>query len=334
MLEGVHYSIQPGVSRLTMSFEGPIAYSSTTAGDRIVLCFGHTSVASPPGAARLAFKDGLVRSLTIDRMGVDSTRLTVVLREGTSYTMVRSAEKQLLSMDVVTRASGPAAASAPARPAPQRRTVPGKKPDQESRLVDIPALARSEAADRGAQPAASAATAREESRRVTSLSPILLLGSMVGIALLGTLALLAVAAKKQIGVRDAGAGSVRPVQPPTVQSPPREETRPAEPDETEDADQQEEMEPAETDEPMIEGSSRQLAKMFRRGQEELQLVARLHAGINNASGKKVARVCSSTSTRTQRAHAAKKLGIGRGEIDLVLHLQALAEERVKGEETL
>ena len=76
-----------------------------------------------------------------------------------------------------------------------------------------------------------------------------------------------------------------------------------------------------------------VGKGLRGTREELALAMRLHSGSMGDSTRRRARsACSADATTAERVRAAKKLGIGRGEIDLALRLQKLESQTpVEGE---
>jgi hypothetical protein len=80
-------------------------------------------------------------------------------------------------------------------------------------------------------------------------------------------------------------------------------------------------------------TSLQLARSFRRGSEEITLSRRLHAQpVAPLSVGKMQQMLARSTTQTQRLHAARKLGVGRGELDLALKLKTLRPAQPKTEE--
>lgn len=70
---------------------------------------------------------------------------------------------------------------------------------------------------------------------------------------------------------------------------------------------------------------------LRGTREELALAMRLHSGtMGESTRRRAMSACSADATTAERVRAAKKLGIGRGEIDLALRLRKL-ETNAPGE---
>jgi hypothetical protein len=80
-------------------------------------------------------------------------------------------------------------------------------------------------------------------------------------------------------------------------------------------------------------TSLQLARSFRRGSEEIILSRRLHAQpAAPLSVGKMQQMLARSTTQTQRLHAARKLGVGRGELDLAMKLKTFRPAPPKNEE--
>ena len=76
-----------------------------------------------------------------------------------------------------------------------------------------------------------------------------------------------------------------------------------------------------------------LGRDLRSAREELALALRLHSGPMGEGSRRCARTaCSADATTADRVRVAKRLGIGRGEIELALRLQKLESNTpVEGE---
>jgi hypothetical protein len=79
--------------------------------------------------------------------------------------------------------------------------------------------------------------------------------------------------------------------------------------------------------------SYQLARSFSRGREEV-LLARRFQEAPTITQQRITRVVSDEAGTTQRASAARKLGVGRGEVDLAMRLKGLQNGGTKKEEVL
>jgi hypothetical protein len=80
-------------------------------------------------------------------------------------------------------------------------------------------------------------------------------------------------------------------------------------------------------------TSLQLARTFRRGSEEIALAQRLHEhAVPAFTPERMDTVLSRATTTTQRLHAARKMGVGRGEFDLAVKLKSMTQVQEKKEE--
>jgi hypothetical protein len=69
-----------------------------------------------------------------------------------------------------------------------------------------------------------------------------------------------------------------------------------------------------------------VGKDLRSARGELSLAMRLHAGpMADGTRRRARSACSADASNAERVKVAKRLGIGRGEIDLALRLQKLEE---------
>ena len=175
VLKDVRYVVQPVFSRVTMHFQGDIKYTAIQQDNRIIIGFPRTRVASPPGAAKLEFKTGHVRGLTIDRISADSIRVTIVLRDRMTYRVVQPKADNQLYMDVMvdTGKAVAAASRPPAKPA-VRQEASAKGPERKSTFVDIPAIARTQIDDLSQRGAAAQTEPKKENlqARENQLKPV------------------------------------------------------------------------------------------------------------------------------------------------------------------
>lgn len=75
-------------------------------------------------------------------------------------------------------------------------------------------------------------------------------------------------------------------------------------------------------------TSLQLARTFKRGSEEITLTKRFHDQATPVlTSDRMDNVLSHATTPTQRLHAARKLGVGRGEFDLALKLKSMVQDK-------
>lgn len=338
-LTNVRYNVQSFGSRVTLRFEGAATYSVRESHEQVIFAFSRTRVASPPGAARLSFQSGHVKSLTIDRLPADSARVVLTLADGTGYSVRPMKEGSELEIDVI-RTRNVAAVPLPAPTKPQAKLAnpkPGVPAEKKSSLVDIPAIARNQiAAESAPQPRQTPEPARHEtpvtSPQTTSgmLSPLILVAVVLVILGAGIGMLLWLASKRQYGVAKKSVIAVAPGPAPhkshlTVSPLHREVKKEAE--ETDVLDDE-----TGDDETSLDESTLRLGRSFQRGEEEMNLVARLRSRSETPVMKKsMTKTLNASATQSQRLTAARKLGIGTGEVDLAIHLKKFSQKSFRKE---
>jgi len=333
-LSGIRYNNQERSSRLTMQFAGEVRYSVQCEGNRLLLGFSSARPASPPGVARLQFKDGYIRSVTTDRIGQDSLFVVVVLREGTTYTLVRPADGNALFVDVVPdpeyRAPAVTAPKAP-KPAPQKQ-VPAN-----SSLVDIPSIARTQVeaplqqavlnAPAASTPAAAAVPATESGRTSLIGPDVMLLGGGGLIALLTTAGILLLIRRWDHRRAHTARSPHTAALPAADDSATREDIRAL-------------LERASRRSPVVEEDSApqmfeertEMAKAFGRGTEEMSLAMTLGTkGKPRANKQRLDQLVLKKASSAQRRTAARKLGVGVGEVELALQLRRFQSTRKQKE---
>lgn len=344
VLEDVRYAVQPTYSRVTLHFQGDISYTAVQQENRIMLGFRRTRVASPPGAARLEFKTGHVRGLTIERVTTDSTRVVIALKDRMTYRIVQPKAENQIYMDVSldTAQATPITMHPPVKAVAKPETA-SRNQERKSQLVDIPGIARKQM-DEANQRTESRVepltgkdslrvreepgkTAEPERAGTSSLSPMFLILAVVLIAAFTTGVLLYVASRRQMGV--IASPQKQEIRPPVISTPTRGSlpTPRALIPEVEHEDEVSRIESAERDE-----DPTQLARIYGRGQSELDLALRLRgsaaAGLTSA---KMQQALRATKSRTQQLNAARKLGVGRGELELALNLDRLRHLKARKE---
>lgn len=323
LLRDVHYNVQQGISRLTLCIDGGIRYSAVKQENRIVFGFPHTRVGSPPGAARLGFTSGLISGVTIDRVKTDSTRVVVTLRDQTTYRVVQPISGSELLVDVMVDTGAVAAAVKPMRTGPPRAMTQPPKPNPRAGLVDIPSIARTQVQEgentsrgrREVQAPSPAAPPVAEQQGPAILS-LVLVGALAFAGVFGTAILLVVASRKSrtATVKTTTASDAagrRPAFPTDViPAASREESPGAFPEEVEE-------EP-----PMLDDRALHYARQFRRGHDELEFASRIEElPSGRAIPEVVNRLRATKASPARRISAARKLGVGCGELELAIHLK-------------
>jgi hypothetical protein len=339
ILKDVRYGVLPACSRVTLVFGGDIRFSIDHGKNLVRLSFSRTRVDPPPRATRLRFSEGLVQNVVVTRIQRDSLSIAVTLREHTTYRCVQPSGGNEVHIDVFPKEGMPKQTvlhpARPVPPAPAVTRAPAKdaaaEPEVRERvggLIDVAAIAGAqvEEENRQAHPPRAHTTNNLVAASAKALSPLLMIGLVVMVAL--TSGGLVFFVMRPTGSAPAppepsyAAPLQHPGQARAAFSPADGEPLPAE----------EQEEPAEEEDGERE-TSLQLARSFRRGSEEITLSRRLHTQPSAPlSVGKMQQMLARSTTQTQRLHAARKLGVGRGELDLALKLKTLRPASPKNEE--
>jgi hypothetical protein len=343
ILKDVRYGVLPAYSRVTLVFGGDIRFSTDHGKSLVRLVFSRTQVAPSPQVTRLRFSEGLVQNVVVRRLPGDSLSVSVTLREHTTYRCVQPSGGNEVHIDVFPKEgmAVPAIVRAPAQgTAGSVRRLPAvirapaqsvaaepKLRERVAGLIDVAAIARAqvEGENRPADPHART-TEGPLPTPVKAGSPLLLIGLMAMVALTSGGLVFFV-------MRLTGSTPVHriPSSATTLQHPGHAGTTVSSADEeprrTGDEEERLEEEDGERE------TSLQLARSFRRGSEEITLSRRLHTQpAAPLSIGKMQQMLARSTTQTQRLHAARKLGVGRGELDLALKLKTLRPASPKIEE--
>jgi hypothetical protein len=353
-LNDVRYSTEGGHSRVTLSFDGEVRYSPSLEGGVVRLGFSRTSVAVPMKARRQLLQNGLVTAISVTPLSNDSAVVAIMLQPGTTYRCVLPSSGNSLQVEVLPvngRAAGREMLNSAGRlasavktvirktPAPPARaseplTRPTAAPAQAkkdagtetmrtpaSTMVDIPAIAREQL---HAEPAARTAYLASPPKESAGVSPVaaVALSSLIAVLVTGTGIAVVLRLRNKAAKPTAPPSPVKPVL-----APPADEIS-SRPHMGLDLITDEPVEDDESE--FIHDTSLQLARTFRRGSEEITLARRLHdRPTPQLSGPRMDETLSRATTQTQRLHFARKLGVGRGEMDLAVKLRTIrpAEKR-------
>ena len=194
-------------------------------------------------------------------------------------------------------------------------------------LIDVAAIARAQIETENRPPDPRARTTQKPAAAPAEAgSPLLLIGLMTMVALTsGGFVFVVMRRTGSVPAQPAPRAAV----PPQLHSPAHGVVPPVDEDQLQPGEQEY---PAEEEDGERE-TSLQLARSFRRGSEEITLSRRLHAQpAAPLSVGKMQQMLARSTTQTQRLHAARKLGVGRGELDLALKLKTLRPATPKNEE--
>ena len=291
VLRSIRYSMEGDAGKLMIGTTGIPVVVAGGSGEYITLGFRHATVSSPPGAARVFFKDGPMRSAAIDRSASDSVTVTVRLRapgrmdvglEG--HDVVLQVAPRSVKGEGTRKASVPVAAAISS----QLKLRSGEAAEHRGSGTDV-----------AAKPA-------------RSLDFISILGMFALAAVTSLGFALAVVRRWE---KNTPAAQPPPVVANEGDAEDQPEPQALELSGLESSDEEEETE----DE--IEARAYQLAKALRRGKGEMDLALRMEQRQEKVLAERISTSCRSAKTKAQRVRNAKRLGVGRGEIDLALRLK-------------
>jgi hypothetical protein len=352
-LKDIRYDVQSGSSRVTLVFDGEVRYSPIAAEGSIRIGLSNTSVAIPARARRQSLSSGPASAITITTLPDDSVIVAIALHGSATYRCILPASGNALYIDII--GTGDGAAARHATQVPRERPAPAKskgatmmgallrvpaqpsaaksapatakvaepapsEPNRSAGVVDISAILRDQMRADSRQH-----TARER-LNVQALSPVAA----------GAISLVIVLMLTGSGLALAFVFRKPPVRPPAAAQPVQPEpsvellvdSKPALPRRELPVD-----EPDDSDESRFaHETSLQLARTFRRGSEEITLARRLHDHASpQLSGARMEEKLGRTTTPDQRLHIARKLGVGRGEMDLAMKLRTIRSTEKKEE---
>lgn len=348
VLKDVAVTGTPGQGRVSFAFSGDVRFSIEEGKNAVRVLFAHARPADAGVLARRASATGPVSHVAFQRPAADSIVAHIALAPGSTYRWVRPAGSSMLHVDV--RGTAPARPVAAVRPQPApapRELKPVVEPSLSapptaapSCIVDIPAIARRQV-DEEAQYAAG--SVRDGRAATVAFPPLGVALLSVVLSLVGTAGILALVRK----MRPAHTGgtmpaAAAPVLPPAARPRPLVSMRPAPVEQEEEPGGEPDRIRAlfaatagdrEAEEDTGRETSLQIARTFRRGSEEISLARKFHEQpAPSLTPAKMQTVLSRATTKTKRLHAARKMGVGRGEFDLAEKLSALAQTPVRKED--
>ena len=332
-LTDVRYSAQAGYSRVTLLFRGEVRYSPLGSDGVVRLGFSHTGIAIPMKARRQLLNSGLVTAISVSSLPGDSTIVSLMLRKATTYRCVLPASGNALYVDVLPTGGQSAlprlsAASTrrvtPVKPEPPQATAAQSHVPAANPVIDIPGVAREQLHAESSPPSPHVSMQQPAQAGLTP-AVALALSAIVVIMLTGSGAALALAFRKKPAkpavVTPRTVWTETPVLHPTLA-----ERGIAGPELLVD-------DPDENDEShFAHETSLQLARTFRRGSEEITLSRRLHdRATPQLSAARMEETLTRATTPNQRLHFARKLGVGRGEMELAVKLRSMRPAEKKEE---
>lgn len=352
-LTDVRYSVEGGHSRVALKFDGEIRYSPAASDGVVRLSFSGTGVAIPLRARRQLPGAGLVSAIAVTPVTADSMVVAIMLRPSTTYRCILPASGDALYVDVVPAGNGSSVSHTPvvskhppallqtavppgsrvlpkgaprgtAKPAVTPAATP-KPPEVQAvrapsgSVIDIPAVAREQL---HTVPAPASVTPAVPVSAGIAPAVAALLSLAVVLVLTGSGAALALALRRKPATTSPVIAPAQPAAAPALRDY-------FEPEGAESVSAREELDTDDESE-FAHETSLQLARTFRRGSEEITLARRLHEHATPQwSGGRMEETLSKATTPNQRLHFARKLGVGRGEMDLAMKLRTIrpAEKR-------
>jgi hypothetical protein len=323
-LNGIRYSVREMKSRVTFRFTGTVAYSAGKSDNVITLVFREVSVGSPPGEARLSFVSGAVQGVDLRRAGKDSAVATIRLRNDDRVEYSSSEDGHALYVDVLggteraalTVGTGRTSSSTPQKAV--KKIEPSSLPGEV-----IKASVREEEASPLSHPAQSAPDRLRPPETGVLISILLSLT----VSSVGTIAILWFYVRRRNGKHS---GDLQPGNTATLElalgtlSLPRLSV-PATPDPEESPVRPSGGE-TEGDDPGLA-----LAERLQRSRSELDFAIQLSSiPYPNGLGRELTATHAASLSKAQRTVVAKKLGVGRGELDLMANLSRMKDQAKEG----
>lgn len=346
----VRYSVRPNYSRFFLLFRGPVQYQEDLQGNTLTLTVGGIKSAPSELGSNLQFQDGLIARAFVGRISNASSKVVLTLRDGFGkYSIGRMDGLDALIIDILptgTTAQSPPALSPVARHSrPQKENLSTASTPGQTPIVDIAALVRKQLEEPETQKGplanqAAATTAAKQQPQASAQKSVAATGSDVWLVLLSLSTMVTMVAlvglvfvalrRKSLSrissqeqelrnemllnqtklAQNQAAAVTRPVQRATL------------------VDEESEL---------FEGSydvrALQIAEQYHRSQGEAELAMRLHEqpGLNDHT-RKIKTIKATGLPHRGKLTAAKKLGVGKGELDLASKLQQLKEALSEKEE--
>jgi hypothetical protein len=355
-LTGVTTSVLPGYTRITLTFDGEVRYSQLPGDGSVRLGLSHTAVAISAKGRHKVMNSGHVSAIAITPLPNDSAIVTIGFQGAATYRCILPASGNALYVDILPSMDGslgqhavrPAVEQKPAAPKPAGTTVVAaiaRKPIRKEQakpapstqvippepvapiraygVVDIPALAREQAWTGTGEPASHVA-ASESARQGIPPAMALGLAALVVLSMIGTGVGLSFILRR---TPSEPVAELRSVLPPAPAAPSLEQMLATSHKDIliDDVDDEDESR-------FAHDTSLQLARTFRRGSEEITLARRLHTqAAPQLTGARMQETLSHATTTNQRLHIARKLGVGRGEMDLAAKLRTIHPAEKKEE---
>jgi hypothetical protein len=345
-LTNIGYSMRDTVSRVTFSVEGKISYVLMQSADTLVIRCAGMKAEKPLQELNRSIEAGLIRSVSVATRPDDMLDIIVGLRRPAPFRMKHVESSNSLALEVLGRA--PTAVSNVS--SPKEKSLPGKKeiarqspkhvsreagsPPTRQSVVDIAAIARAQVdPEKGSVPPMTGSTQKHAGAH--PLTSGLILAALAAWPLATIAAILILKNQQKRSRRQA---EVAPARVPDAV------LRSLEPVAVMPIDLSPSMPEAVAEEPVLvpeevkpdEGladydHSFQIAQSLIQGNEQYALAKRFATESSELNRKRIRKACAAKTARTHRVRVAKRLGVGKGEVELAIKLRDMAGRRPRKE---
>ena len=333
------YTVYGNYSRFSLLFKGPVKHTESLENGKLTVDLTGITTSVSQSGSMLQFKDGLVRSATVGRIVNGSTRVTLLLRNGCErYEIKREVAQGPLKIDIFPNPFSVKPRTLAFSSIPMKKVA--KEAEQEAvqkdQIVDLRALVRSQIEEAGATKPPSATEKSKSqplvdfrSEAAKSALPWLLLMCASLIVTICSLIIMVVRALrriKQARSADALRASLQHLR--TSASGLGSQGRIAGVDRGNTFELSERSE----DRDHFSMPAVALAEQYHRSQGDIELAMKLREqGVQKVPTRKVKVIKASKGRTKGKVTLARKLGMGKGELDLASKLHKLQEEFVEKE---
>ena len=346
------YMVKPEYSRFLLFFKGQLRYSEELQGNTVIVKVADIQSAITLNGSNLQFQHGLVERAIVDKIVNGQTTIRLTLREGYKGYQVFSHDRhQAIWIDVLPKNMKLAVVSQTSVKAANKnaRQIAFRKPTNKSAIVDIPALIKEQLAnDKGdgisAERPVSSSNHQEnggslkgQAQGNSGAGPTLFLFiSSLALIIAGVLGMVFLAKRRNRRVvspehefEQKEISVTLPLFPdyiPPVTNVPEKKSSSI-PFHELSNEQDEEPNGTRQEELVIS-----LAKQYRRNQGDVEFAVKMRQ--NSREGQPATKVVNTPSRlviNSSRSVAARKLGIGTGELELSERLKQMESRQEKEE---
>jgi hypothetical protein len=334
------YTVYKDFSRFLLLFKGPVQHTEKFENGKLIVDLTGISKSVSPNASVLQFKDGLVRSAAVGSVVDGRNEVVLTLRNGSERYQIRRDDAQgILRIDIFPNpfAVKPPALALSSPPKGKVAKVSERSTPNTHQIVDLRALVRNQIEEAQAKAPSSEAAVQAsntlqsrpivdfQNQDVRSALPWLLMISASLIVTVMSIVIMLVRAfrrakqQRSAEMLRASLQRFRTSSSQSIEHRHIEDDRPAFPDVQEPREEPDEFgSPAAT-----------LAERYQRSRGDIELAWIL--GDQNKPTRKVKVIKASKIRAKGKVTLARKLGTGKGELDLAAKLHKLEEESIEKE---